>query len=228
MAREYPSLGRLLRFWPRSLERTPCFGKETDVRTIPGSLMRKLTKSTELTVLNQRTEEFLDRVLGKSRLDRIKNAQEAQSCSAYIDDIAFILSGAATEYFKCLIHDRLKAHHKDRQHWEDEWRFHLGPMLKAQVERAVKFNGNRGKAIQKAIQDFTTTRSKTSITTATNTIAKYLQKDTKEISKLISSADVKALLVEFSLAAKAIEQEQEIKKEPNQPWNNKPRKLKKN
>ncbi len=137
--------------------------------------------------LSKKTSEFLERVYA---VDRIKKAQEAQSRAAYIDEIAFIFSGAATEYFKCLINDRLPAdlHSLDREHWEKEWRFHLGKRLEAQILRPIKVS-NRQKAIQEAINDFTKIRCRSSLTTAANTMARYLHQNAKDLRKLLSHKD---------------------------------------
>lgn len=169
----------------------------------------------------------------------IKLGQEAFSRKKWKDNIVFILLGAAGEFFKCRINDKLNSGMKDRDHWEKEWRRHLYPNLLHSMRTEKHFQDTE-KAVQEAIDAYKK-RSHTDMTFAANTMADYLNQSSSKMRKVLSNEDLNDFYQEIDRAVEAHFKTMEtdrfnpkienvfrvINEVPEKDWNNKTKKRKK-
>lgn len=136
--------------------------------------------------LDKGIEIFLNRVNDINR--KYASQEEAETRRKWKDDIISVLRSAAGEFYKCRIHDKIKASHQDRQHWEKEWRWQLNTRLLRELADTTTFKDKK-KAAGEAIVEFAKINH-SSITMATNTIAKYLNKSVSKLKEVLVQEDI--------------------------------------
>jgi hypothetical protein len=149
------------------------------------------------TKLEKRVIAFLDKIYAPTS----KQAQETQTRALWKNDVEHIINGAAGEFFKCRIHDKIKAAHKDRKHWEIEWRYHLGQRLSDQLKRKTTFS-DLTKAAKEAFQDHASVNHRFR-TGAANTMADYLGGSKVKFQKILTDQDIKDFYTEVGKALDA-------------------------
>jgi hypothetical protein len=136
---------------------------------------------------------------------------EAHSRQDFRNRIEHILTGAAIEFYKCRLNDKLDLKHDDRWHWEKEWTFHLGGKLQRVVFDPASFK-NKEKALLDSFEVIKS-RNNTYLRVAANTIAMYCDKSKIKPNKVLDDTDTADFYAAVEFAFKeAIEMESLVNK----------------